>query len=273
MLDLKLRCIQALVFLGLAIALNLAACSSDDGGSSGPNLCAELGQQTRCMAIYAVPESSSIPLEVDPCWGGAHITLAGFEVYGPDDPAVANLDAHLRTAASAAETESTWRIQSKPRVYWSKEQLLTPPATGDGHLGFPAKQIPPLPEGPVTGGALTNFNTINGVQKSLIHNDFKKTDGHNCDPNNLSEHLPCHVTFARACLDESNPGGCYEEAITNMIATDSTSSDVTAWKLVPVLLPMLNGKCDKPQGSTCPSSPPQYCTERQTQAINSAPVT
>lgn len=273
MLDRKLRYIQALVFLGLAIALNLAACSSDDGGSSEPNLCAELTKQPQCMAIYAVPESSSIPLQVDPCWGGAHITLAGFDVYQPDEPAVKHLDAHLRTAASAAGTESTWRIQRRPKLYWGKEQHQTPPDTGEGHLGFPAKQIPPLPEGPVTEGALTNFQTIDGVQKSLIQDDFKNTGKHDCDPD-LTEHLPCHVTFARACLDDSNPGGCYEEAIANMIATDSTSSDVTAWKLVPVLLPMRNGKCEELHGSpSCPSSPPQYCTEHQTDAIHSVPMT
>jgi hypothetical protein len=116
---------------------------------------------------------------------------------------------------------------------------------------------------------LTNFNTIDGVQKSLIHDDFKKTEKHECNPPNLSVNLPCHVTFVRACLDESDPGGCYDEAMTNMIAADSTSSDVTAWKLVPVLLPMQNGKCE-PHDSICPSSTPQYCTEYQTEAINSA---
>ena len=264
----KLRCVQVLVFVGLSTFLTLVSCGSD-GGSSGPDLCAQLEDPTtRCVAIYAVPESASVPVEVDACWGGAHITLAGFYPYEPNNPALENLIQNLNDAATTSPSGTSWHVQTQPRQYWGKAQKTSPPnesQEGTFHLTFPSTTLSTGSAGqPVTGGAKTNYDTLNGVRTVLKDSGFQKIEptraqtDHRCltAENPDDRCLPLHITFNQEDCYEGT--SCYEAAANALFEKDPVSSETSTWQLIPVMQPLVNGVC--PTNGSCPQIAPQRCT-------------
>ena len=102
-----------------------------------------------CLGIYAVPSGSSQHTDVDVCWKGPHVTLAGFHNYGGRAPAGSDLKSSLDALAAVKSGGKTWHVTShnshmRPHHLALHSRTLQEVAHGLKNAGF--HNIKPSPQ-------------------------------------------------------------------------------------------------------------------------------
>jgi hypothetical protein len=173
----------------------------------------EASKKDRLLAVYAVPANHVDRYDVDACWGGPHITLAGFAAY-PDrrDSGQSTLtydeafDAVKSAAKAACKGGKPWAATSRNSRF-TTAKVSTRRSTSPRHLEFGTKDKP--------------SNTLQHVADELQSFGFQRVK---FQSGAASTKLGPHVTFDQC--------GCYGRCSVSTMTEWEMKR--TNWKLIPV---------------------------------------
>ena len=248
-------------------------------------------QTHRCISFYGVPKVQDHPLlyeDVDPCWGGGHITVVPFTAYptgelGPDD--MMNAEQALGVPRKIANDKSTLLCkdhpeeiyhmnngayhQENPNAYWVTEPHPDDPKVRTLKLG----EVPPPPSiepHPKISTAWKNMALDVGHQNVKTYRKENSSDACTIDPARTDcwNHNYPHVTFDTCSCDQN----CQDLTFAEWGDSSIPSTTRIDWLLIPVEYTGLGGDCwdtehPLPTTKTCvpnhePPPAEMLCTEK-----------